>query len=302
MPSPSACGYGILLSGEGRVSSPLRYQSISDRKAGGLPKIETPKPRRGPELVEGGSKKRSQGLSEWTEEEEGTNGGWWPGERNPRYQKIKQPHILDFKTVRSPSSFKRRPQCAVNSELSAFHESRCGVYFLTKLRRYCLPSSEQKQSAARPFYPLHSMTKKQMFAAMRWALVPFAAVFGYIAALVLALPLNRLIYLILTSNGEQMGNKPFIEYVIRYDGALTASLVLVCGSFMAPAYRRQVAALLLLIGGLFAWNAVGHSYSFMDNKEGPIREWSPIVGTYLGGLATFAILCIVFRTKNAASP
>jgi uncharacterized membrane protein (UPF0136 family) len=144
------------------------------------------------------------------------------------------------------------------------------------------------------------MTKEQKVITVRWALVPIGATFGLIAAFFVSIPMSRFIRLILWRSGHPMPGKVFLAYTLPYDGALAASLVLLFGCFAAPAHRQAVAFVLLVLGGLVAWKWVGAFYSPIYYADGPHRIWWPIIGTYLGGLVTFAILCVRYRTTKLA--
>ena len=132
-----------------------------------------------------------------------------------------------------------------------------------------------------------------MITGTRWALVPLAAIFGIAAAPFFAWPVNRLIHWILWSTGQHMPGKDFIAYCLPYDGAIAASLFLLFGCLMAPAHRRKVAVVLLLLGGLLAWAVMPPPYRSIYFTSGQ----RPIIGTYLGGLATFVVLYVMYRKR-----
>lgn len=140
-----------------------------------------------------------------------------------------------------------------------------------------------------------NMAIKHKIVATRWALVPVAAMLGFIVAVIISWLLNGLIHSILWSSGHHMPGKLFIALVLPYDGAIAASLVLLFGSLMAPTHRLGVAAILLLIGGFIAWELVGDYHS--PTYGGDRIIW-PLIGTYMGGLTTFAILYVRLRSTK----
>lgn len=141
------------------------------------------------------------------------------------------------------------------------------------------------------------MTTQQLRSSARWALVPFAASFGFIIAMPAAWLLNRLVFDILLNSGHETGGKLLFLYVLPYDGAVAASLFIWCGSLMAPSHHRRVGPVLLVVGALLAWGFVGVIFSPFYAAKGPARDWWPIAGTYMGGLIAFAALCIKYRAS-----
>jgi hypothetical protein len=131
-----------------------------------------------------------------------------------------------------------------------------------------------------------SLTRKDVLTGVRWVLVPFAAAFGFVLAMALSIPLDNRIAAWLWSPGFNRGSREtFLVYTLGYNGALAACLVLLCGTLMAPANRRRVAEILLVVGAVVALVIGGP-----QNFHVPFLRWWPIVGTYLGGLGTYAIL------------
>ena len=142
------------------------------------------------------------------------------------------------------------------------------------------------------------MTTKQMITVTRWALVPLAAIFGMLAEIFVARPVHHLIHWIQWSSvhhlNPHMNPKDFITYYcFPYDGAIAASLFLLFGCLMAPAHRRKVAVVLLLLGSLLAWAVMPPPYRSIYFTSGQ----RPIIGTYLGGLATFVVLYVIYRKR-----
>jgi hypothetical protein len=127
---------------------------------------------------------------------------------------------------------------------------------------------------------------------LRWIMVLPAAHVGFLAAMGAAIPLNWMIHSILWSGGHTMPGKMFLLYTMPYDGALAAVFFILFGSYVAPNHRNLVALLLLIWGGILGWLLVGEFYSPQFSPNGPIRVWWPIIGTYLGGLATFGWICL----------
>ena len=137
--------------------------------------------------------------------------------------------------------------------------------------------------------------------ALRWALVPVAAVVGFLASFILAVPLNRFIHWLVWSAGHPMPGKLFLLYVLPYDGALAASLFILLGAWAAPRHRFMIALLLFFIGGRVAWSWVGEFYSPLRPPNGEIiRVWWPIIGTCTGGLLACILALILFRPKQVA--
>ena len=128
---------------------------------------------------------------------------------------------------------------------------------------------------------------------LRSATVPVSALLGFVVAFALALLLNEAIHRYLWSTGHVMPGKEFLAFVLPFDGALAAALVVLAGAFAAPAHRIRVALILFLVGGLLAWSLVGEFYSPERHREGPVRLWWPIVGTYLGGLSAVFLVSLV---------
>jgi hypothetical protein len=128
--------------------------------------------------------------------------------------------------------------------------------------------------------------------------VPVASVLGIITGIIVSWPTNQLIRAILFSNGKHMPGKELLNYTLPFDGAITASLFLLCGSCMAPSKRRLTVTILLLLGAILSWTLVGNFYSSLVYPDGPKRIWWPVIGTYSGGLITFLILYFRFREKN----
>jgi len=136
------------------------------------------------------------------------------------------------------------------------------------------------------------MTREQKIVALRWALVPVATALGFLAAGLVALLINRAAFELLWSPGEGMAGKVLLGTALPIDGAIAASLVVVSGSLMAPSCQRLVAAVLLVVGGGIAWLAIGRFESPYYSDEAPQILWSPIIGTWVGGLITFLLLCL----------
>lgn len=131
---------------------------------------------------------------------------------------------------------------------------------------------------------------------MRWLLVLLAALLGFLASIVLAIPLNMLIHSILWANGHAMPGKDFLLYALPYDGALAASLFIQFGTYAAPSHKQLTALCLLIFGGIIAWPFVGEFYSPEHMiHHGPIRVWWPVMGTYFGGVFTFAWIWLASR-------
>jgi hypothetical protein len=139
------------------------------------------------------------------------------------------------------------------------------------------------------------MEKSSIKDILRWLLVPLAAFIGFLASIVLAGPLNMLIHYLLWSNSQVMPGKMFLLYALPYDGALAASLFIQFGAYAAPNHKKLASLCLLILGGIFAWLFVGEFYSPQFSHSGPIRVWWPIIGTYLGGLGTFAWIYVASR-------
>ncbi len=134
----------------------------------------------------------------------------------------------------------------------------------------------------------------------RWLVVPLASLVGFFAAIVLAEPLNWLIHYFLWTYVHPIPGKMFLMYVCPYDGALAASLLIQFGTYAAPSHKKLTAFCLLICGGIMAWQMVGEFYSpdaLVEHgvRHGPVRVWWPIVGTYLGGILTFAWISLTAR-------
>jgi hypothetical protein len=124
---------------------------------------------------------------------------------------------------------------------------------------------------------------------LRWALVPVAVIAAFIGAIVLAIPLNHVIRAIYWGLGHHMPGKEFLMILMQYDGALAAFMVVVMGSMTAPRSRRATGLVIFLVGAAVAWALVGDMtpskfYSPIHYPEDPPRVWSPLMGTYVGGL------------------
>ncbi len=134
---------------------------------------------------------------------------------------------------------------------------------------------------------------------VRWALVPFAAFFGFFISLVLALPVNWMIHQIMWSLGNAMPGKMYLLYSWGFDGALAASLVIQFGTYTAPTHKRVTSLCLLVVGALIAWMLVGDFYLPMHSFHNETtRTWWPIIGTYLGGAITCAWVWFVTRRSK----
>jgi len=123
----------------------------------------------------------------------------------------------------------------------------------------------------------------------RWALVPVAVITAFIGAIALSIPMNRVIRALYWSAGHHMPGKEFLMIVMQYDGALAAFMVVVMGSMTAPRGRGATGLVIFLVGAAVAWALVGDMtpttfYSPKHYPEGPPRVWSPLMGTYVGGL------------------
>jgi hypothetical protein len=124
---------------------------------------------------------------------------------------------------------------------------------------------------------------------VRWTLVLPAALLGFGASIVLAVPMEMLIHNILWTIGQAMPGKMFLQYVLPYEGALAASLFIQFGVYAAPSRKQIVSLFLLVLGGIMAWQFVGEFYSPMHGvHNAATRVWWPIIGTYLGGIVTCA--------------
>jgi len=135
----------------------------------------------------------------------------------------------------------------------------------------------------------------------RWALVPFAALLGFVVSVVLSQPLNMIIHQIFWSSGNAMPGKMFILYSWAFDGALAASLVIQFGCYAAPNHKRIAALFLLVLGGIIAWQLVGEFYLPLHSfHNAATRTWWPITGTYLGGTVTCA--WIWFAQRGTKQP
>ncbi|MFA5021332.1 MAG: hypothetical protein WC517_04755, partial [Patescibacteria group bacterium] len=71
----------------------------------------------------------------------------------------------------------------------------------------------------------------------------------------------------------------------------------------APRRRILTAFIVLISGAAIAWVLVGEIYSptYYPPKlfpDGPPRVWSPIVGTYVGGLLGALVIAIRERKKG----
>ncbi len=137
-----------------------------------------------------------------------------------------------------------------------------------------------------------------MWYALRWMLVPLAAILGFCASVVLSEPLTLWIHHLLWSNGRPMAGKDFLLYTLPWDGALAATLVIQFGTWTAPSHRRWVALVLLIVGGIVAWLLVGGDFELPEKSMHPIHTSMPIVGTYTAGVLNLALLWLIFR-KNA---
>jgi len=146
------------------------------------------------------------------------------------------------------------------------------------------------------------MSLSHFIKVLRWFLVPLCAVAGYIEAFFVAIPVNQAIHSYLWSHGHAMPGKEFLTFVEPYDGAIAAFLVVVCGTFFAPARRVYTALALLVLGGIVAWQMVGESYSSVKSAaefhEAPIRLWWPIIGTCLGGFTGFLAIYLTTRARS----
>jgi hypothetical protein len=110
-----------------------------------------------------------------------------------------------------------------------------------------------------------------------------------------------LIHSLLWNNGHAMLGKMFLLYALPYDGALAASLFIQFGTYAAPSHKNLVALCLLIFGGIIAWLCVGEFYSPQFSHSGPVRVWWPIVGTYLGGICTYAMIFLTSMTKPGST-
>lgn len=123
----------------------------------------------------------------------------------------------------------------------------------------------------------------------RWALVPVAVITAFIGAIALSIPTNRVIRAIYWGLGHHMPGKEFLMVVMQYDGALAAFMVVTLGAMTAPHSRRVTGLVILLVGAAIAWELVGdmtpaNFYPPHVYLAGPPRVWSPLAGTYVGGL------------------
>jgi len=150
------------------------------------------------------------------------------------------------------------------------------------------------------------MERSSIKGSFRWLFVPLAAFLGLLASVVLAGPLNMLIHYVLWTNGHVMPGKMFLLYVLPYEGVLAASLFIQFGTYAAPSHKKLTALCLLICGGIMAWQSIGEFYSPQFSPYGPVRVWWPIIGTYLGGICTYAWICLVCWAKlgstSAARP
>jgi hypothetical protein len=136
------------------------------------------------------------------------------------------------------------------------------------------------------------MTSRQVFVAVRWFLVPIAALSGIIAALLPWFVVTRIVHDILWNTGNHMPGKVFLGYYsIPVFGAFAAFFFVVFGTWCAPKHRFIVAHVLLVTGGALAWICVGNWHSPITSE----RIWAPILATYWGGLLACNIVC--FRGK-----
>mgnify|MGYP003611403621 CR=1 FL=1 len=90
-----------------------------------------------------------------------------------------------------------------------------------------------------------------------------------------------------------MPGKNFLMVAMTFDGALAAFLVVLAGALAAPRKRLLTAVIVFIVGAAFAWAEVGEMYS----PTGPARVWSPIIGTYIGGLLGILLIAIRERKK-----
>ena len=134
--------------------------------------------------------------------------------------------------------------------------------------------------------------------ALRWALVPFAALVGILASLLVAIPLNSFIRFLLWRAGHPMPGKHILLFVLPFDGAIAAALFILLGTWAAPRRRCVVALALFLLGSGVAWLLVGQIKYPDFAPGGPLRVLSPIVGTCSGGFLAYVIACFLFRTKK----
>jgi len=140
----------------------------------------------------------------------------------------------------------------------------------------------------------------------RWALVPVAVVTAFIGAIALSVPMNWVIRALYWNSGHHMPGKEFLMIVMQYDGALAAFMVVVFGSMTAPRGRRVTGLVIFLIGAVVAWALVGDMtpttfYSLNHYPEGPPRVWSPLMGTYVGGLLGLLVININERRRKRSN-
>lgn len=102
-----------------------------------------------------------------------------------------------------------------------------------------------------------------------------------------------------------MPGKQFLMVAMPFDGALVAFLVVLAGALAAPCKRLFTAFIVLILGATLAWVMVGEMYppTYYPPKlfpDGPPRVWSPIIGTYVGGL--IGVLVIAIRERKKVQP
>jgi hypothetical protein len=127
---------------------------------------------------------------------------------------------------------------------------------------------------------------------IRWLLVPAASIGGFVTALALAFPVYYLLHALILGTGHHLPGKLFFLLQLPFDGAIAAFLAVTLGAWMAPHHRLNTSLVIFFCGAILAWLLVGdfgHPYR-------PVRVWSPIIGTYLGGL--FGVLVISIRERR----
>lgn len=136
------------------------------------------------------------------------------------------------------------------------------------------------------------MNRQQTITALRWLLVPIAATLGIILAVFPSLWIKDIIHDYLWSRGQHMPGKVFLGYyTLPVAGAFAAFFFVILGAWAAPKRRSTTAFVLLLIGGVLAWQCVGNWHSPLVQKgQLPLRIWEPIIGTYLGGVFGYLIV------------
>jgi len=126
-----------------------------------------------------------------------------------------------------------------------------------------------------------------MWHALRWLFVPVSAVLGFCLAVVLSLPMDRMIQPYLASSGRvaPTAHGALLFATLPYDGALAAMLFLLLGTYAAPSHKRATAVVLFIVGAVVASMLVGDD------------PWS-IAGTCFSGVVTLAWLWFITREKG----